>query len=95
MRFGGMVTENKLQDKRGKYMDVKMRQEDSVEAVNEAFGKAWQGICKEEIMAKQEVEEAARQMAQQAIQEVKLVHYYAVLLITISNRLRNVEKPEE
>jgi len=71
-QYGGTVTENKLQDRRGKYMGVKIRREDSVEAINEKYGKAWQTFCDEETRARQRAEEAARQLAQEAIQQAEV-----------------------
>jgi hypothetical protein len=37
IEFGGIVTENKLQDRRGKYKRVNVRREDSVEAIIEMY----------------------------------------------------------
>jgi len=71
-QYGGTVTENKLQDKRGKYMGVKIRREDSVEAISEAYRKAWQEFCDEETRVKQQAEDAARQLAEEAIQQAEV-----------------------
>ena len=62
--FEGDVSQNKLQDKRGKYMGVNIRREDSVEAVTAAYKSAWAVFCKEEIKerqkAKNDISEVSR-----------------------------------
>jgi hypothetical protein len=54
--FRGVVTENRLQGRRGKYKGVKIRREDSVEAATEIYSLAWNMLCEEETRAKRQDE---------------------------------------
>ncbi|KIM76755.1 hypothetical protein PILCRDRAFT_825972 [Piloderma croceum F 1598] len=54
--FGGDVSQNKLQNKRGKYMGVNIRREDSVEAITDAYKNAWVAFGEEETRARQQAE---------------------------------------
>jgi hypothetical protein len=47
--FGGFVTENKLQDKRGQYKGFNVRHENSVEGITDIYIRAWRTLCEEEI----------------------------------------------
>jgi hypothetical protein len=60
--FRGEVSQNKLEDKRGKYMGVNIRREDSVEAITNAYKSAWMAFCDEETRSRQQVEEVIRQV---------------------------------
>jgi hypothetical protein len=42
------MSQIKLEDKRGKYMGVNIRREDSVEAITNAYKSAWMAFCDEE-----------------------------------------------
>ncbi|KIM81638.1 hypothetical protein PILCRDRAFT_498291 [Piloderma croceum F 1598] len=59
--FGGAVSQNKLEDKRGKYMGVNIRREDSVEAITNAYKSAWVAFCNEETRTRQQAEDIIRQ----------------------------------
>jgi hypothetical protein len=60
--FGGDVTQNKLQDRRGKYMGVNIRREDSVEAIIDAYRSAWTAFCEMETRTRQKAEDVIRQV---------------------------------
>jgi hypothetical protein len=60
--FRGEVSQNKLEDKRGKYMGVNIRREDSVEAITDAYKSAWMAFCDEETRLRQQAEEVIRQV---------------------------------
>jgi hypothetical protein len=60
--FGGDVSRNKLQNKRGKYMGVNIRREDSVEVITDAYKSAWVAFCEEETRARQQAEHAISQV---------------------------------
>jgi len=60
--FRGDVSQNKLQDKRGKYMGVNIRREDSVEAITSAYKSAWVAFCNEETRTRQQAEDVIRQV---------------------------------
>jgi hypothetical protein len=60
--FGGEVTQNKLQDKRGKYMGVNIRREHSVEAITETYKNAWKLFCEEETRARQAEADVIKQV---------------------------------
>jgi hypothetical protein len=62
LEFGGIVTENKLQDRRGKYKRVNVRHQDSVEAIIEMYTNAWRALCEEELRMRQNEEEVIRQV---------------------------------
>jgi hypothetical protein len=58
--FGGVVTQNELQGRRGKYMGVNIRREDSVEAITDAYKSAWGAFCEEETRTQQKAEDVIR-----------------------------------
>lgn len=60
--FKGNVTENALEGKRGKYMGVRFRREDSVEAITENFETEWNAHCKDEIVDENTVQQAIREV---------------------------------
>jgi hypothetical protein len=60
--FAGQVSQNELQDKRGKYMNVKVRREASVEAITEAYKGEWGAFCDEEKRTGQELSDAIREV---------------------------------
>jgi hypothetical protein len=62
MEFGGIVAENRLQDKQGKYMGFNIACEDSVEAITGIYTCAWQKLCEEEIQIRKNEEELVRQV---------------------------------
>jgi hypothetical protein len=62
MECGGIVTEDKLQDRRGKYKGLNVRRQDSVEAITSIYLCAWQTLCKEEIQTRKNEEEVVRQV---------------------------------
>jgi hypothetical protein len=61
--FDGDVSQNRLQDKRGKYMGVNIRREDSVEAITAAYESAWEVFCKEEKKERQKAEDDIRKVS--------------------------------
>jgi hypothetical protein len=60
--FKGEVSQNKLEDKGGKYMGVNIRREDSVEAITNTYKSAWMAFCDEETRSRQQAEEVIRQV---------------------------------
>jgi hypothetical protein len=60
--FRGAVTENGMQNRRGKYKGVKIRREDSVAAATETYSLAWQMLCGEETRKQQQEEANIRQV---------------------------------
>ena len=81
--FGGAVTQNRLQDKRGKYMGVNIRREDSVEAIIDAYKRDWQAFCEEETRS--------RQLEADIIRQVCVCAYISIRFLQISYRLRSGE----
>jgi hypothetical protein len=80
--FGGVVTQNELQARRGKYMGVNIRRKDSVEAITDAYNDAWKVFCEEET--------GTHRQAEDVIRQVSLAAYgCAQHLLTISTRPRN------
>jgi hypothetical protein len=65
--FGGDVSQNKLQNKRGKYMGVNIRREDSVEAITDAYESAWAAFGKEEIREREKAEYAISQVGRRQL----------------------------
>jgi hypothetical protein len=61
--YGGQVSQNKFEDRRGKYMGVKIMREDSVEAITEAYKKEWKAFCDEENRTRQQWEDLIRQVS--------------------------------
>ena len=61
-QFGGSVTETEMQSRRGKYMGMNIRREDSVAAITEEYRSAWQAFCEEEMRTKQKDEDAISQV---------------------------------
>lgn len=61
--YGGQVSHNELQDRRGKYMGVRIRREDSVGAITEAYKRVWRAFCDEENMKRQQLEDLIRQVS--------------------------------
>jgi hypothetical protein len=60
--FRGDVSQNKLEDRRGKYMGVNIRREDSVESITNAYKSAWVAFCDEETRTRQQAEDVIRQV---------------------------------
>jgi hypothetical protein len=60
--FGGVVVDNALISKRGKYMGITIRREDSVGAITRSFKSAWKELCEEETRLKEQDEERLRQV---------------------------------
>jgi hypothetical protein len=56
------VSQNKLEDRRGKYMGVNIRREDSVESITNAYKSAWVAFCDEETRTRQQAEDVIRQV---------------------------------
>ena len=82
VEFGGHVTQNKLQDRRGKYMGVNIRREDSVEAITKVYKSAWRAFCEEETRTQQQAEDVIRLVSVAAYDR-------AEHSLTIANRLRS------
>jgi len=72
--FVGHVTQDKLHNKRGKYMGVNIRREHSVEAITEAYNSAWGAFCDEETRTQQQAEDAIRQAEERGRMEERALH---------------------
>ena len=74
--YGGQVSQNESEDRRGKYMGVKIMHEDSVEAITEAYRRDWKEFCDEENRTRQQWEDLIRQVSCCPCTGAMLTHFY-------------------